>query len=75
MGVDLIGKISHQIYQYFDEVFYLDVVAKSDGTNERILITDRTDKITAKDRSGKLNAQEPADLGLVFNKIRGKKNV
>lgn len=76
IGVDLIGKISTKIQQYLDEVFYLEVITQADGTRVRELITGKTEKLMCKDRSGELAFREPADLGLIFSKIRKeKKNV
>lgn len=65
MGFDIAGSISNKLPQYFDEVFYLHV----DDEGKRSLITNKTDKLICKDRSGKLEMQEPADLGLIMRKI------
>ena len=65
MGFDVAGSISNKLPQYFDEVFYLHV----DDEGKRSFITNKTDKLICKDRSGKLSAQEPADLGLIMRKI------
>jgi hypothetical protein len=63
--LDVPGSIASKIPAYFDEFFYLHV--DKDGT--RSLITRGTDTFIAKDRSGKLDAKEPADLGLILDKI------
>jgi phage nucleotide-binding protein len=74
-GVDMNGKISKQIEALVDELFCLEVIESEDGEKKRVLITNRTDQYSAKDRSGKLNQYEPSNLGLVFNKIKGVENV
>lgn len=67
---DLSGKIGEQLPAFFDLVMYLHVDAES----RRTLVCQPTDAIFAKDRSSKLDRVEPADLGLVFNKMLGVKN-
>lgn len=49
----------------FDEVFR--IVVEADG--KRHVQTQPLATVKAKDRSGKLNPQEPLDLGLILNKI------
>jgi phage nucleotide-binding protein len=71
---DLVGKMSKDISQYFDEVFNLKKFTTEDK-EERLLITDYFDGRICKDRSGSLNKFEPANLSLIFNKIRGVTNV
>lgn len=66
LGISMIGKIGSELPAMFDEVLYL---YKND--DERMLITSKSEKLIAKDRSGKLNKQEPANLQVVINKIRG----
>lgn len=66
---DLVGKSSEKIVYQFDEVLYLGVVQEDDGTKKRVLITDKTEKVVAKDRSSKLDLVEKADLSIVMNKI------
>jgi phage nucleotide-binding protein len=70
-GVDLYGKVSAKIPQFFDEVFYLKVTEKEDGFIERNLLTCEQNGIIAKDRSGKLQCLEPADLSVIYGKIFG----
>lgn len=80
------GKVSHSIGMpgaklgealpyLFDEVFRLVVVDEDDGNGGKIasryLLTATDGKSVAKDRSGKLEAYEPADLGAVVAKIIG----
>lgn len=67
-GFDLIGSIADKVPGYLDEVFYLRV----DKDGNRSIMCNSTDTVIAKDRSGKLNSVEPADLGLIFDKILGK---
>lgn len=71
IGVNIVGKMAEQIPAYFDEVFYLHC-EKDDETNttKRILITEKSDKLVAKDRSGALDKFEQADLNNIFNKIK-----
>lgn len=70
IGPDLQGKVASQLPAFFDEVFYYTQV-EIDGDNKRILLTEPTDQIVAKDRSGKLNRIEKPDLQAIFNKIKG----
>ena len=65
LNISLIGNFASKISAYFDEVFYLGM----DKDNERILITQPSDGVIAKDRSGKLNKSEKADLNLIKEKI------
>jgi phage nucleotide-binding protein len=67
-AVDMIGSISDKLPGFLDEFLYLRVNDK----DERELICNSTGSILAKDRSGRLDKIEPADLGLIFNKILGK---
>ena len=71
IGPQLIGKFSTQVGAYFDEVLYLHVNRE---TGERVLVTEKSDNLLAKDRSGKLSKYEPADLGLIYKKIKGATN-
>jgi len=53
---------------YFDEVLYLHVDA---ATGKRVIQSQPTSNISAKDRSGKLNNPEEPNLQSIFNKIKG----
>lgn len=64
--------VQKMLASYFDEVFYLSVNAT---TEERELQTQASTSVLAKDRSGKLNNYEEANLMTIINKIRGNKNV
>jgi len=70
MKVDMDGKVGKRLPAFFDEVFWLHV---DSDTGERHLWTSRRDDRVAKDRSGMLDTEEPADLQLIVNKIRGTK--
>lgn len=69
ISCDVMGKIGKQLPQFFDEVLYTYVNAE----NEFRYFTKKTETGVAKDRSGKLDADMPADLGLVMLKINEKK--
>lgn len=75
LGVDIAGKIAHRVPALLDIVLYMQAVKQEDGTVKRVLCTLKDDRYIAKDRSGKLNQYEPADLGLIIKKIRGVKDV
>jgi hypothetical protein len=68
ISFDLSGQIADRIPQFFDFVFYL----KVNPDSSRSFVCGPTDSIVAKDRSGRLNQIEPADLGAVFNKVLSK---
>lgn len=61
----VVGSLSDKLPSMFDEVFFL----TNDGS-KRILITEKQDRIIAKDRSGKLESLEDADLAKIYNKIQ-----
>lgn len=66
-GPDMPGKAATEfLLPAFDEVFR--IVVESDG--KRYVQTQPLQTVRAKDRSGKLNPQEPVDLGLILSKIR-----
>lgn len=65
IGMDIAGSMSRKLGQYFDLVMYVHV----DAEGARSLITRSTDTIQCKDRSGKLEAKEPPDLGALVVKI------
>lgn len=72
-GISMVGKISDEIPAMVDLVFYLHVQPDEDGKLQRELICQPTDKLVAKDRSGKLNVTEEADLAKISKKIKGVK--
>jgi phage nucleotide-binding protein len=68
------GRIRENVAQYFDEVFYLRSklikdAASGEVTTERKLITGGTNKITAKDRSGRLAMYEAPDFCAIYEKV------
>ena len=69
LRVDMQGKVGKKLPAYFDEVFWLHV---DDKSGERKMFTSTRDQVVAKDRSGRLDTEEPASLSLVVRKIRGK---
>lgn len=69
--IDLIGNFASKLPGFLDEVFFLHV----DKDGNRTLQTQPTDKIVSKDRSGVLQKFEPADLGLIAEKINAKGKV
>lgn len=75
-GVSMPGaKLGEALPYLFDEVFRLVVIDEDDGeggkVSARYLMTSTDGKSVAKDRSGRLDALEPADLGAVVAKIGG----
>jgi len=67
--IQLVGSFAAKIAGYFDEVFYLNV----DKDSKRHLLTNKTDRVIAKDRSGKLDAIEAPVLDVIFDKILGER--
>ena len=67
------AKLSNQIPYLFDEIFSLAVGKDRDsGEIIRMLQTAPEPTSDAKDRSGRLDQYEPADLGAVVSKIKGE---
>lgn len=67
--ISMVGKVAGQIAGYMDEVFYLHCEENEEGGIERKFITQPTDRLICKDRSGKLNRFEPPDFEHIYNKI------
>jgi phage nucleotide-binding protein len=67
------NKTGQQLPYFFDEVLALRVEKDADGVPQRALMAHPDGLWTAKDRSGRLDAWEPADLGAVIRKIGGAK--
>ena len=63
------NKLSQLIPYFFDEVLALRVDRDADGNTSRALMCDTDGLWTAKDRSGKLDRWEAADLGHIIRKI------
>lgn len=70
-AIDVPGKISQQMPQFFDIVMRAVSVQKEDKI-ARALLTQGGDKFIAKDRTGKLSAQEPMNFSTIFKKINGE---
>jgi phage nucleotide-binding protein len=66
------NKTGQQLPYFFDEVLALRVERDGDGKVQRALMCDSDGAWSAKDRSGKLDAWEAPDLGLIIKKIGGK---
>lgn len=67
------AKLGAALPYLFDEVFYLfSATDKESGELERWLQTSGDQRADAKDRSGKLDQYEPANLADIVAKIRGR---
>lgn len=67
-------KMSQLIPYFFDEVLALRLVTDKENNIQRLLMTTSDGMWTAKDRSGKLSAWEPANLETLIRKIGGTSN-
>lgn len=67
-------KVGPAMPYLFDEVFALHSWKDDAGEIQRALQTQRCNQYEAKDRSGKLEFTEPADLAAIHAKIVGKKS-
>lgn len=69
------GKLANELAGFLDEVFYLYVKKESDGL-KRIILTGKTDREVAKDRSGKLplTIKEPT-MRKIFDLINTNNSV
>ena len=67
------NKLGQALPYFFDEVLALRVEKDADGNIQRALMCESDGLWVAKDRSGKLAAWEPADLGAIISKIGGGK--
>jgi len=63
------NKLAQQLPYFFDEVLALRVEKDAEGVPQRALMCASDGLWSAKDRSGRLDAWEPADLGAVISKI------
>jgi phage nucleotide-binding protein len=68
------NKFGQQLPYFFDEVLALRVERDQDGEIQRAIMAESDGLWIAKDRSGKLDPWEAADLGAVINKIGGACN-
>lgn len=66
--------LTQQLPYFFDEVLALRLVSDAEGNTGRALMCAPDTMWTAKDRSARLAAWEPADLGKLFDKIAGGGN-
>lgn len=71
--ISLVGKMAQLLPGFFDEVFYYHQEKTDDGL-KRFLVTQPSERVVAKDRSGKLDKLEQPNLQNIANKIRGNKN-
>jgi phage nucleotide-binding protein len=67
------NKTGQSLPYFFDEVLALRVERDAEGNSQRALMCDSDGLWLAKDRSGKLDAWETADLGVIISKIGAKK--
>ena len=65
------NKTAQALPYFFDEVLALRVEKDADGQPQRGIMAQPDGLWTAKDRSGKLDAWEPAHLGDIIKKIGG----
>lgn len=65
-------KLANDLPYLFDECFALRAEKDAEGNIQRWLQTQRDAQYDAKDRSGKLDMFEPADLGAIIKKIVGE---
>lgn len=65
------NKTGQSLPYFFDEVLALRVEKDSEGNTRRALMCDSDGLWLAKDRSGKLEVWEDADLGMIIKKIGG----
>lgn len=63
------NKTGQSLPFFFDEVLALRIEKDADGNIQRALMCESDGLWVAKDRSGKLDAWESPDLGLIINKI------
>lgn len=63
--------LSQQLPYFFDEVLALRIVTDKDNVVQRVLQCQSDPLWLAKDRSGRLEMWEPADIGAVIEKISG----
>lgn len=68
------AKTGQALPYFFDEVLALQVHKDEEGASQRAFLTTPDGSWVAKDRSGKLDVWEPADLGAIFQKIGGRRD-
>jgi len=67
------SSIKNNVKAWFDLVLFYKVYRDEEGNSIRKLVTDITESPLAKDRTGKLEPFEDADLSVIINKITGSK--
>jgi phage nucleotide-binding protein len=65
--------IKNNVKAWFDLVMFYKVYKDDDGSHIRKLVTDFAESPLSKDRTGKLDAYENADLSIIIEKITGRK--
>ena len=70
--IDLQGSIVNRLPQFFDEVFFYNIILGENKKLVRVLQTSKSDRFVAKDRSGKLLPVEIPNLSAIFDKINKK---
>lgn len=71
--ISLVGKFASQLPAFFDAVLFLHAARDEEGNIKRVLVTEKSEKLVAKDRSAALSKFESPDLSIIANKIRNKK--
>lgn len=72
-GVSVVGSMADKMPAFFDEVLYLHAEKDEEtGATKRVLVTEKSDRLMAKDRSGLLSKFEPANIKQIVNKIKGE---
>ncbi len=66
--------LTQSLPYFFDEVLALRLIQDDEGNVRRVLQCHGDLSYQAKDRSGRLSAYEPADLGAIIAKIAGEVN-
>ncbi|MBQ9565664.1 MAG: AAA family ATPase, partial [Synergistaceae bacterium] len=66
--------LTQSLPYFFDEVLALRLIQDDEGNVRRVLQCHGDLSYQAKDRSGRLSAYEPADLGTIIAKIAGERN-
>lgn len=64
--------LKDNLKSYFDLVLHYKIFTDKDGVKHRSLVSDMSESPLSKDRSGKLESYEPADLSAIINKILGE---
>lgn len=65
------SSVKNSIRAWFDMVVFYKIFKDEEGSAHRKLITSAEESPLAKDRSGKLEAYEEADLSVIINKVLG----